>query len=148
MALTPGVAVRTNDSSGLNIKTFIDGGGDHVQGVALVDEDGDHLQIESWYDSSAAEEVRVVKGASGRLHRVLVHSISASTAYIQLFDHASTPTGTPLFKYPIAAGATIEIDLGLMGRKFSNGIVIAPSSTRDTYTALSANEMYYTVGYK
>lgn len=149
MSLTESAAVRTDDSSGLNIKTFVDAGSAHNQGVALVDEDGDHLQLESWHDSSALVEKESIKGSAGRLFYLKVHSTSASAAYIQLFDETgTTPSTTPLHRTLVPAGAEVTIDLRLFGRKFSTGILVAMSSTMLTYTAHGSNEFAFVAGYK
>jgi len=149
MSLTPAVAVRTDDSSGKNIKTFTDAGSSHIQGVALCDEDGDHLQLESWYDSSALQEKQSIKGSAGRLFFLRVHSTSASAAYIQLFDETgTTPSTTPLLRTLVPAGAEVTIDLRLFGRKFSTGILLAMSSTMLTYTAHGASEFAFVAGYR
>jgi len=45
MALTESSAIRTDDASGKNIKTFLDADGDHIQAIALVDDVGDQTGI-------------------------------------------------------------------------------------------------------
>lgn len=150
MALTPGAAVRTDDSSGLNIKTFVDAGSAHSQGVALVDDNGDHCIPESWYDTDTTlDEAVNIKASAGRLFQVRVCSQHSSDVWLQFFNEAdAVPSTDPLMRVLLPANGYVSVDLGLHGRYFSTGILIAPSSTLATYTAISASDFAYSVGYK
>lgn len=150
MSLTESSAVRTDDSSGKNIKTFTDAGSDHIQGIALCDDLGDHAFIESWYDTDTTLDEKVlVKASAGRLFQVRVCSQHGSDVWLQFFNEAdATPSTDPLMRVLLPANGYVSIDLGMFGRYFSTGILIATSTTLATYTSPSASDFAYSVGYK
>ena len=89
-----------------------------------------------------------VPGGLARLHRIIATNTNASTRYIQVFDSVG-PIGSlagqqPLITFPLLAGQSTQppVDFGVYGRVFSNGIVIANSTTEATLTLGSADSFF------
>lgn len=81
-------------------------------------------------------ESQVVKASAGVLYSVRAYNNIGSTIYLQVFDAAAVPAdgATPtLAPRNIAANSWGDIDLGV-GRKFTNGISLAASSTPTVLT--------------
>jgi hypothetical protein len=81
----------------------------------------------------------VAKASPGRLTGLSGYN-SGSAGFIQVHDAASLPANTAVPAIVIAVPATgnFALDLGLRGRYFATGIVIAYSSTGPTLTIGSA----------
>ena len=150
MAMTPDSVNRTDDASGDAFGVFTDGATKHYQGVAKVNDDGGHAQIESWYATGATAEENVnIKASAGRLFQLIACSEYSSDVWLQLFDEAdATPSTNPVMRVLLPANSSVMIDLGDHGKAFSNGILVAPSSTLAAYTGLTSNSFAYACGYK
>jgi hypothetical protein len=82
------------------------------------------------------------KAAAGQLYSVYATNVNAAVRYLQIYDVNGSPSGTPIFSFPIPAGtaaspASVIIDnpFGPNGYYFANGITWAISTTNGTYTA-------------
>lgn len=82
----------------------------------------------------------VVKSGPGVLYGFTVYNSSGSAQFVQVFDCATVPASgaAPAVVFPVAAGGPLGVQW-LPGRTFLTGIVIANSSTADTYTAGGAD---------
>lgn len=216
MPLTPSSAVRQDDGAGKNIKTGTDGGGDHIQFVALSDDTGAHTGISgaplavtgptsgtapisklmdetdtlisganpldvtlgasgstvdlaasagvklkddggtdissanpldvavadaipatTYVTGAALENEAVAKATAGTLREVsVVLDNAASARWFMLFDANVALVGgeTPIFRAPLAAGPSLVSFSPERGISFSTGLVVATSSTIDTFT--------------
>jgi hypothetical protein len=85
-------------------------------------------------------------GGQARLHRIIATNTNAGTRYIQVFDAAALPGNgaTPLMTFPLTAGQSFvpPVDLGVYGRVFQAGVVIANSTTETTLTLGSADSFF------
>lgn len=162
MALTPSNCIRENDSSGSEIKTGTDSGGEHIQYITQVDDDGDQAAIVgnpaivegdtlSWADTDGTADTNlVVKSSAGKLFEVRALNTSSSARYLHIFNATSAPSGSdvPAHRVLVPALGEASESFGINGRAFSTGIVVAFSTTIDDYTAPGSNEAYFHVGYK
>lgn len=163
MALTPGTIKRAVDGSGDDIKVFTDGGGAEIQGVALVDENGDHAGVPSnglitegrglSYESTgaAAERSHVVKNSPGTLWMFRALGTSgAPDLWVMVLDQVAAPAGgeVPVWRAFLPAGGEIGDDFFPGGRSFANGIVIAVSSTPGTWTDPGSDYAFFHVGFE
>jgi hypothetical protein len=83
----------------------------------------------------------IVKATGGVLYSIKGDSSKGSAQFIQLHDSATLPADTAIPKMIIRVPATtsFEIDFGIKGRQFLNGIVVTNSSTAATKTIGSAD---------
>lgn len=90
--------------------------------------------------TTALDDALVVKGSAGTLFGISGHN-TGPDQFVQVHDAASTPSDTAVPKLVIfvAADSNFSIDLGVYGRRFTNGIVICNSSTAATKTIGSAD---------
>jgi hypothetical protein len=160
MPLTESTVTRAVDASGDPIKTFLDGA-DHVQGAALVDDNGDHAGIETiplvvrpkrltWSGSSSSLETsRQVSAGAGHLHEVrcLLDPTVTADRYLHVFiDVASVSGGeTPAWRAFIPAGGEAS-DSFKGGLPFTTGCVVAVSTTLATLTLPGAGEAMFQFG--
>ncbi len=88
----------------------------------------------SVYHSLAAEDSVVVKDTAGTILGFVANSTTAQ--YIHVFSRVSVPVASsvPYMTFPIAASETIVVDFGYYGVPCDAGIVIANSTTQQTYT--------------
>lgn len=99
--------------------------------------------------SLALEQFHTIKSGAGTLYGFTAYSNKGSGQFIQLFDQegGSPASGAvPVAVFAVNATTHIGIDYGVVGRFFSQGIVIANSSTVATQTAGSA-DCYFDVQY-
>lgn len=96
--------------------------------------------------ASLVAKIVTIPGGQARLHRVTATNTNAAQRFIQIFDATSLPSNgaTPLITFPLATTASTipPLDLGVYGRVFQNGIVIANSSTEATLTLGSADSFF------
>ncbi len=87
--------------------------------------------------AGAPSESAVIKASSGLLYKVQAYNNTADTVYLQVFDSASLPDNgaiPALAPQPIAANSFAAFEFATWGRPFTNGIVVAVSSTAATLT--------------
>lgn len=92
-----------------------------------------------------------IKSTAGNLFCVSVYNANASARFLQIFNSSGAPSGTPLMTYLIPGTGQIVLGsdyFGPGGFSFSTGITLGVSTAAGTYTAATAGETYYTVGYK
>lgn len=94
--------------------------------------------------STALEASNVIKAVTGTVYTVRGYNTSGGALFLQLFDAAALPVDTtvPLAVVPIAANSAASFDFGALGLPFTNGLVVALSSTDDTLTISGANGLF------
>lgn len=78
--------------------------------------------------SAASTNAANIKNAAGNLYEITVSNVTATAAFIKLYNKATAPTvGTdvPILTIPATAGATVPINFGALGKRFTAGISIA-----------------------
>lgn len=78
--------------------------------------------------TAASTNAASVKATAGSLMELTVSNPTATPAFVKLYDKATAPTvGTdvPKVTIPVAAGAIVALNLGLLGKRFSVGIALA-----------------------
>lgn len=101
----------------------------------------------SQYNSSAAEETRLVRTGPGLIFALLITNSNASTRFVYVFD-SLTATGTPIVPpIPIASGAQVTL-AHPFALPFTTGLFIASSSTNATYTASATSDLRMSVLFK
>jgi hypothetical protein len=81
--------------------------------------------------TAASTNAASVKGSAGTLFEITVSNPTATAIYVKLFNKASAPTvGTdvPVLTIPVAAGTTVPIQFGALGKRFATGIAIAATA--------------------
>lgn len=92
--------------------------------------------------AGTAAKSLVAKSTSGNLVTASVYNKSGGALFFQLFDAAALPAnGTvPLIVRGVAANAIAEFDFTTAGLPFTNGMVLALSSTDSTLTLTGTND--------
>ena len=78
--------------------------------------------------TAASTNAANVKSSAGTLEEITASNVTATAAYVKLYNKASAPTvGTdvPVLTIPVAAGATVPLSFGPLGKRFTTGIAIA-----------------------
>jgi len=78
--------------------------------------------------TAATTNATSVKTSAGTLFEVTFSNITATPAYVKLYNKASAPTvGTdiPIATFPVAANATVTYEFGAIGKRFTTGIALA-----------------------
>lgn len=85
----------------------------------------------------------VISTEKGVLYRISMLNTNVGTRYLQLFDADAAPadTAVPLMSIPVAAGAWVNVDLGMYGKAFVNGMSWCTSSTAGTKTIGAAEAL-------
>lgn len=96
-----------------------------------------------------ASGTSILKNMPGSVFAITVFNANAAARYLQLHNLAAALSGSevPAFTCLVPAGAQIIIGtdfFGETGMTFAIGIVIALSTTRETYTAATASDHSYT----
>lgn len=81
--------------------------------------------------SAASTNAASVKSSAGNLYEITVSNPTATPIYVKLYNKASAPTvGTdvPVLTIPVAAGATVALQFGSSGKRFTTGIAIAATA--------------------
>jgi len=109
-----------------------------------------HPKNVNYDDSVALEKSAIIKAAPGTLYRLMGYSSKVAAQFIQLHDSATLPgdTAVPKIIITVAAASNFDIDLGEIGRFFSNGIVACNSSTGPTKTLGAAADCWFSAIYK
>lgn len=108
------------------------------------------------YSSAAAEDSAVAIASAAKLDEMFATNGSGSTRFLQIFDSATLPANgaVPLACIALKSETTggwdpeggRHPDLG--SESFSNGIVVALSSTFGTLTVTTASEALFVVRYR
>lgn len=155
MPLTPSTVIRTDDTSGDNFRTF-ETGGVKSQGVALVDDSGAHAGIAGVpvitqeepptttpFSSGASDVVSYVLAGAGTLRQLRAFSSNASTVlYVHIFLNTGTVGTDPdwVMILPPQGESSESFEDPLVFN--SSGCTIGLSTTRNTYTAASAEALF------
>ena len=78
--------------------------------------------------TAASTNSAVVKATAGMLYEITISNPTATAAYVKLYNKATAPTvGTdvPVLTQAVAAGATVALNFGQVGKRFATGIGIA-----------------------
>ena len=78
--------------------------------------------------TTASTNSAVVKVTAGMLYEITISNPTATAAYVKLYNKATAPTvGTdvPVLTQAVAAGATVALSFGQVGKRFATGIGIA-----------------------
>lgn len=78
--------------------------------------------------TAASTNSAVVKATAGTLYEITISNPTATAAYVKLYNKATAPTvGTdvPVLTQAVAAGATVALNFGQVGKRFATGIGIA-----------------------
>ncbi len=81
--------------------------------------------------TTASTNAAVVKASAGTLFEISVSNVTATATFVKLYNKATAPTvGTdvPGLTIPVAAGATLVMAFGTMGKRFTAGIGIATTA--------------------
>ena len=106
---------------------------------------------------AASDNDKIIKASAGTLYFISVQSIDATPVYLKLFDAASITPGTTAadLQFMCPAAATAANGAGIVlnfspGIEFATGIValIATGVALDDNTAVGANEVIVTLGFK
>ena len=78
--------------------------------------------------TAASTNSAVVKATAGTLYEITISNPTATAAYVKLYNKTTAPTvGTdvPVLTQAVAAGATVALNFGQVGKRFATGIGIA-----------------------
>ena len=78
--------------------------------------------------TAASTNSAVVKATAGMLYEITISNPTATAAYVKLYNKATAPTvGTdvPVLTQAVAAGSTVALAFGQVGKRFATGIGIA-----------------------
>lgn len=96
----------------------------------------------AFYRSAAAEAIAAFSNTAGRLYSWACYNDGAAAGYIQFYDAAADPLGgdpPTVVLAESAAHSIVQFSVPLYG---ANGLRVALSSTRDTYTALATGHFW------
>jgi len=84
----------------------------------------------------------VISAKLGRLYKISVVNSAATRYFVQLHDKATAPINTDvaIWEASLAASSGVEIDFGLSGLYFANGISLAISSAKGALTLAVATD--------
>ena len=81
--------------------------------------------------TAASTNAATVKSSAGGLFEVTISNVTATATYAKFYNKASAPTvGTdiPVLTIPVAAGATVSMEFGALGKRFATGIAFAATA--------------------
>lgn len=107
----------------------------------------------SYYDSASFQTSQVVSAVAARLWNVFAHhNVPGTTLYVQVFNAAAVPPpgATALISLPVETEIVANLSYeSNQGRPFSNGIVVALSTTDLTFTPyVGAGGALFNVGFE
>lgn len=100
--------------------------------------------------TAATTNAQSWKSSAGSLFEISVSNPTATAIYVKVYDKASAPTvGTdvPRLTIPAAAGATVALSFGTLGKRFPIGIAIAATAAAvatDTGVAVAGVQVHGT----
>lgn len=106
---------------------------------------------------AAEDNDKVIKGSAGTIYFISIQSIDATPVYLKLFNATSITPGTTAADLQYlcpsqgtALGAGLVLNFGTQGIQFGTGIValVATGAALDDNTAVSANEVFVTIGFE
>lgn len=101
--------------------------------------------------TAASTNAANIKASGGTLYEITVSNVTATAAYVKLYNKASNPTvGTdvPVLTIPVAAGATVPMSFGPLGKRFNTGLSIAvTAAAAATDTAATVAGIQINAGY-
>lgn len=104
----------------------------------------------SIFATAASTNAAVVKSSAGSLFNVTISNVTATAAYVKLYNKSTAPTvGTdvPAITIPAPANTTVNHDIGSVGARFSSGIgraVTAAAVATDTGVAVAGIQVQIT----
>lgn len=81
--------------------------------------------------TTASTNAASVKSSAGNVFEITVSNPTATAIYVKLYNKASAPTvGTdvPILTIPVAAGTTVAMQFGALGKRLGTGIAIAATA--------------------
>lgn len=78
--------------------------------------------------TAATTNATAIKASAGNLYELTFSNVTATPAYVKLFNKAAAPTlGTdvPVATFPVAANTTLTYQFGPVGKRFVTGIALA-----------------------
>lgn len=126
------MSAQSSDTQPLSLIKLVAWMRDFVTG-GVVGNDG----ARSVLRAGAPSESAVAKASAGLLYKAQVFNNSGATVYFQVFDAASLPANgaiPALAPQPVATLTFAAFEFATWGRPFTNGIVLAVSSTPATLT--------------
>lgn len=100
--------------------------------------------------TTAGTNAASIKASAGNVMEGTISNPTATAIYVKLYNKASAPTvGTdvPILTIPVAAGATVPLNFGLVGKRFATGIAIAATAAAaatDTAAAVAGVQINLT----
>ena len=98
--------------------------------------------------TTAGTNAVVVRNAAASLFEVTVSNVTATAAYVKLYNKTSAPTvGTdvPVLTIPAPANSLQVVNLGALGKRFTSGISIAVTAgiaATDTANAVAGAQIH------
>lgn len=107
---------------------------------------------ESFINSAATTNATSIKASAGTVYGIVASNAGAAAAFVKFYNKASAPTvGTdvPVFTICLNASATLNLDMGALGHRFSTGIALAITNlVADTdTTAVAAAQVKVATAY-
>jgi len=167
IAVTPGAAIGSNPRSlpiagtdGTNSRTISVTTDGYIRGIS--DDLTNKVSavevlplVGSTYSYTTSQGVGAlpgnIKSSAGNIFSLYIFNANASNRFFQLFNSTGAPSGTPLMSFMIPGGGSVVLGtdfFGPGGFNFSTGITAGMSTTQTTYTAATAGETNYVIGYK
>ena len=145
----PASVILTADSDVISVPPMLGG----TQGVSPKDITGSSSITSFFALSAASDNASMIGSASTKyLHAYCFHNSGATTAYVKLYNTATTPTSgsTPSWVVAVPAGQTKEANFGGgFGLRFASGLgirVVGGAANADA-TAVAANQVTISIGY-
>lgn len=112
--------------------------------VAITTQSGSAISV----TSAASTNASVQKASAGNLFELTCSNPTATAAVVKFYNKASAPTvGTdvPVLTIPLAAGQTVQMDFGQIGKRFTTGIamaITALAAATDTGAAVAGVQVH------
>lgn len=119
-------AVAATDTAlvvGLHPSSPIPAGTNTVGAVAV----GATTRLAGYYTSTTTNTAQTLKASAGDIQTMLIANNAASTQYVKLFNATGVTLGATaaVMDIPVAAAATITLNLGANGLRMTTGIIYA-----------------------